>query len=71
MVTPAVRLWQRGAWCHLVESERPDRLGGAMTACGMLVSWRSTVVGLGSQADCPRCFDAVRARVSGVQGSLL
>lgn len=78
MSTPTLRVWQRGAWCHLVASERPDRLGGAVTVCGMLVPWRSTVVGLESQVDCPRCIEEqlgwrrdieeARRRVWGEQG---
>ena len=78
MSTQAVRVWDRVTWCHLVDQDHPDRFGGVMTVCGMLVPWRSTRLGSSPEVDCRRCIEEqlgwrrdieeARRRVWGEQG---
>lgn len=56
MVTPTVRVFARGLWCHRVDEARGHRLGWATTACETPVSWRSTRDGSVSEVTCSDCL---------------
>lgn len=62
MSTPTVRVWDRVTWCHRVDQDHPDRFGGVMTVCGILVPWSGTRLGLSSKVDCRRCLAEVERR---------
>lgn len=62
MSTPPVRVTVRTARCHLVDSEKPDWSGEAVTACGSVFLWRSTKLGLASDVDCLACVRAAERR---------